>query len=88
MSRILVFSFMLIGFWVGITLYTEGSDRAFGGMFARFRNSTALDAPATRSTQDRAVDAYQRAWNTSEGRVDRQLSESPEIWERPDPDER
>jgi hypothetical protein len=56
-----------------VEIYTEGTAGAFGGLFTRF--SEELNAPAQRSTPDRAADAFQRAWNTSEERVDRLLRE-------------
>jgi hypothetical protein len=70
---------------VGVTVYNEGTNHAFGGIFARMSHSTALDAPAQHSTTDRTVDAYQRAWNKSESRVQSQLDTIPEAWEEPEP---
>ena len=47
-------------------LAAKGIDGAFGGIFA-----DAYQAPAERSTPNRAADAFQRAYNKSEERVDR-----------------
>ena len=84
MGKIFVFALIAVVIWVGATVYDEGSERAFGGLFARLSRTTALDAPANRSTPDRAQDAFQRAWNKSEGRVEQALEQSPEVWETGD----
>ena len=75
MGRIAVIGVMVLAIWVGLTVYNEGVDRAFGGLFAGFADSSALDAPADRSTPDRAADAFQRAFDKSEKRVDAMLQE-------------
>lgn len=67
MGRIIALAFVVLAIWVGAEIYTKGVGGAFGGLLS------SLDAPADRSTPDRAADAFQRAYNTSEERVDRQL---------------
>lgn len=62
---------ILLCVWTGVEIYTNGTAGAFGGLFSRF--SEDLNAPAQRSTPDRAADAFQRAYNKSEDRVDRLL---------------
>jgi hypothetical protein len=71
MGRLAALLLAILCVWAGVRLYREGADRAFGGVFARF--GARLEAPARRETPDRAVDGFQRAWNKSETRVDRQL---------------
>ncbi len=73
MGKLFVIVLIVIAIWVGLTVYTQGTDQAFGGLFARFSGSSTLDAPATRSTPHRAGDAFQRAYDESEDRVDRAL---------------
>jgi hypothetical protein len=34
MARLIGVVLMLVGIYVGLTVYTEGTDRAFGGLFA------------------------------------------------------
>lgn len=76
MGKLFAIVLIVIAVWVGLTVYTQGTDQAFGGLFARFSGSSALDAPATRSTPHRAGDAFQRAYDESEDRVDRALRET------------
>lgn len=68
MGRLFAIVLIVLGVWAGIEVYTNGVDGAFGGLFA-----DTYQAPAERSTPDRAADAFQRAYNKSEERVDRQL---------------
>jgi hypothetical protein len=71
MARLFGIVLILLGIWTGIEVYTEGVNGAFGGLFSGF--SSSVEAPAERSTPDRAADAFQRAYNKSEERVDRLL---------------
>jgi len=73
MGKLVGIALIVTAIWVGLTVYTQGTDQAFGGLFARFSDSSALEAPATRSTPQRAGDAFQRAYDESEDRVDRAL---------------
>ncbi len=73
--RLLGTLFVLLLVWVAVTVYNEGTDRAFGGFFARLADSSALETPANRSTPDRSMDGFQRAYNKSETRVDRLLDQ-------------
>ena len=70
-GRLLGLALILLCVWTGAEVYTKGASGAFGGLFASW--SAEVAAPADRSTPDRAADAFQRAWNTSEARVDRAL---------------
>ena len=69
MAKLLKIVLILLCVWTAVEVYSEGVDGAFGGLFAGF-DSSVLDAPANRSTPDRAADAFQRAYNKSETRVD------------------
>jgi len=68
MQRIFGILFIVVAIWAAIEVYTKGTAGAFGGIFG-----AGLEAPANRSTPDRAADAFQRAYNKSEQRVDDQL---------------
>ncbi len=68
MGRVIKIGLGVLAIWAAFELYTNGIEGAFGGVFA-----DAYEAPAERSTPDRAADAFQRAYNKSEERVDRQL---------------
>jgi hypothetical protein len=72
MGRLLGLVLMLLAVWAAAEIYTKGVDGAFGGILG-----SAFEAPADRSTPDRAQDAFQRAYNTSERRVDRVLERDP-----------
>jgi hypothetical protein len=74
MAKLLKIVLILLCVWTAVEVYTEGVNGAFGGLFAGFDGS-ALEAPANRSTPDRAADAFQRAYNKSETRVDAMLEE-------------
>jgi len=69
MGRLFALALVVLAIWAGSEIYTKGIGGAFGGLFASF------EAPADRSTPDRAADAFQRAYNTSEARVEHQLEE-------------
>jgi hypothetical protein len=73
MARLFVILLVVIAIWTGIEVYTRGVDGAFGGVFKGV--SSELEAPAARSSPDRAADAFQRAYNKSETRVDELLRE-------------
>jgi hypothetical protein len=76
MGKLFAIVLMVIAIWVGITVFTEGSDRAFGGLFAGSTGSSTLEATEARSTRERARDALQSAYEESEDRVDRALGET------------
>jgi hypothetical protein len=73
MGKLVGIVLIVIAIWIGLTVYSQGTDQAFGGLFARFSGSSTLDGPATRSTPQRAGDAVQRAHDESENRVERAL---------------
>jgi hypothetical protein len=69
MGRIFALALLVLAVWAGAEVYTKGVGGAFGGLLSSF------ETPADRTAPDRAADAFQRAWNTSEKRVARQLEE-------------
>jgi hypothetical protein len=72
MSRLIGIILVVLAIWAGVEVYTKGIGGAFGGILG-----STLDAPAARSTPDRAADAFQRAYNKSQQRVDRALGDRP-----------
>ena len=76
MGKLLAMVLMVTAIWVGITVFTEGSDRAFGGLFAGSPGSSTLEATEAVSTRERAGDAVQRAYDESQDRFDRALGET------------
>jgi hypothetical protein len=73
MVKLFAIVLIVAAIWIGLTVYTEGADRAFGGLFAGSSSSPAVQAPAAPSIPRRAGDAVQRAYDESEDRVDRVL---------------
>ncbi len=73
MGRLFAIILIVSAMWIGAEVYTYGVEGAFGGFFG-----STFEAPANRSTPDRAADAFQRAFNKSEDRVDRMLAQDPE----------
>jgi hypothetical protein len=69
MGRIFAIALIVLAIWTGVEVYTKGVGGAFGGLLSSF------DPPRDRSAPNRAADAFQRAYNTSEKRVDRMLEE-------------
>ena len=76
MGRVFVIALIVVAIWVGVTVFTQGADRAFGGLFAGTLGSPTSEATDTRSTPERAGDAFQRAYQESEDRVDRALGQT------------
>ena len=76
MGKLIAIVLMVVAIWVGVTVFTEGADRAFGGLFAGFVGSSAADAPANRSTPERARHAVQHAYDESGDRLDRAMGET------------
>jgi hypothetical protein len=82
MTRILGIALFVCALWISIEIYTEGVDGAFGGALAG-----ASEEPAARSRH--AANAFQRAYNSSENRVDRALeSDDSSCSDCPDPGRR
>jgi len=58
-----IFGILLIvaGIWVGLTIFSEGTDRAFGGFFAGAKTDPASGsgAPITRRVERRVGQAFQ-----------------------------
>ncbi len=74
MANLFKIALALVAIWVAAEVYGSGVDGAFGGLFASRPDTSRLDAPANREAPDRpAADAFQRAYNKSEGRVEEQL---------------
>ena len=46
MGKIIMIGFIVVAIWVGLTIYTEGTDRAFGGLFSGLSSEKLGDARA------------------------------------------
>ncbi len=62
--------------WVGLEIYTEGTQHAFGGMFASMNTEPLNADPGDGvSTPKRAGIAVERAHEAANARLERQLGE-------------
>jgi hypothetical protein len=61
---------MVAAIWVGVSIYTEGIDKAFGGAFARFSSAPAQEQA---STLKRIQRSGSKARDQQLDRIERQL---------------
>ncbi len=76
-----VFAILLIVFavWIGLSIFTEGTDRAFGGLLSRFAPAPAEgQARDTRAPLERVRERAEAARDQQLDRIERQLSHSRE----------
>ncbi len=74
-----VFAILLIVFavWIGLSIFTEGTDRAFGGLLSRFVPALAeSQARDTRAPLERVRERAEAARDLQLDRIERQLSHS------------
>ncbi len=74
-----VFAILLIVFavWIGLSIFTEGTDRAFGGLLSRFAPALAEgQARDTRAPLERVRERAEAARDLQLDRIERQLSHS------------
>ena len=69
MRRLIAIALMVGAVWVGVTIYQEGTDRAFGGIFAG-----ALD-PLDEGDPNRSLAAMQRVHKKTSERTNRALGD-------------
>lgn len=74
MRAIVIAILVIVGVWTLSEVHQHGVAGAFGGVLGNV--SSGLDAPASQATtSDRTADAFQRAYNKSESRVDHLLDQ-------------
>ena len=73
MGRLFGLCLIVLGIWAAAEIYTKGFGKAFDGALAS--SYTTRDAG---TASRRAAGAFQRAYDTSEQRVDRILERQPE----------
>ncbi len=74
MARILKLALLVLFVWASVEFYTNGVDGVFGGLFAQQRDVNRRSTEIV-STSKRAAGAFQRAYDTSETRVEKMLEE-------------
>ena len=76
MAKVFGLLLIVLGAWVGLELYSEGPNRAFGGAFASILGSESSGAEEEQlSTPQRAGSAVDRAHRENEERFDRMLED-------------
>ena len=68
MGKIFGILLIVIGIWVGLTVFREGTDAAFGGLFAGARSEPG--DTAGRPLPRRVEDSVGRAYQTHEQRTE------------------
>ena len=69
MKAVIRYALLALTVWAALELYREGPREAFGGALSGW-----LEAPAERESGRAASDAFQRAYDKSEQRVDALLA--------------
>lgn len=61
MGKIFGILLIVVGIWVGLTIFNEGTDAAFGGLLAGSKRSAAdgSGAPVPRRIEKKVTQAYQ-----------------------------
>ena len=76
MGKIFGILLLVVGIWVGLEIYTEGTQNAFGGAFAFLGESSDGDEMRDRRTApQRAGDAVRSAQREAEQRRNRLLDD-------------
>ncbi|MCH7869717.1 MAG: hypothetical protein IH881_18635 [Myxococcales bacterium] len=78
MRKIIAACLLVAAVWVGAEVGHRGVDAAFGGLFANNPGKPSA-TNGTQAKPRRTMDAFQRAWDSSEQRVDRQLEPPPGV---------
>ena len=72
MGKVGIMLLIALGIYVGVEVYNEGVDRAFGGFFAGLKEEVpAAFDPDPRSVTQRAADVLENAYDTGIERAER-----------------
>jgi hypothetical protein len=71
MGKVFGILVIVVGVWVGLTVFTEGTDSAFGGLFAGSDEEMADDRgqPLTRQVEEQVRDSYREQEERIESRT-------------------
>ncbi len=77
MQKLVGIIIIVVAIWVGIEVYTQGIDGAFGGVFATFSSGAAPEKSAQAPTENRTVprrvgDRVQAHMDQGAARIDEQ----------------
>ncbi len=77
MGKVFVMLLIVLAVWIGLSIFTEGTDRAFGGLLSRFAPASAEgQARDTRAPLERVRERAEAARQQQLDRIERQLSDS------------
>ncbi len=77
MGKVFGILLIAIAIWVGLSIYTEGTDRAFGGLLSRFTPAPAGGPrQPTQPPLERIRQKAESARDQQVDRIERQLSRS------------
>ncbi len=75
MGKVFVILLIVLAVWIGLTIFTEGTDQAFGGILSRL-TPAASQARDTRAPLERVRERAEAAREAQLERIERQLSRS------------
>ena len=78
MRKVIAACLLVAAVWVGAEVGHRGVAGAFGGLFANKPDKLSA-TNGTQAKPRRTMDAFQRAWDKSEQRVDRLLEPPPGV---------
>lgn len=76
MQKLFGILLIVLGVWIGMEIYTQGTSRAFGGIFADYLPSST-EVQSNPSPRERIVDKLETARDLQVDRLERQLGETP-----------
>lgn len=68
MGKVFGILLIVVALWIGLTLFTEGTDAAFGGIFASNENDVA--DPSGRPLPRRVEESVRKAYRAQEARIE------------------
>jgi len=75
MGKVFGILLVVVAIWVGMTVFTEGTERAFGGLLSRFAPATSpRELRDGRAPLERVREKAEAAREMQLGRIERQLS--------------
>ena len=78
--KVFFFLFLVVALWVGLTIYTEGSQQAFGGLFAGVAGAQADAAPLASRLDERMGEKHDRHQQRLDEAIDRSRGETEDDW--------
>jgi len=70
MGKIIAIGIIVLGAWLGLEVYTKGTDAAFGGLFGSESVDSAVHQSPLGNIEDRAANARDAQLQRIEGQLD------------------